>query len=297
MRTDPVKWTLRAFFALLSLTIVYLGWDAVHLLAQPDTPPPRVSRATGSTAPGTDAAPRLAPRSEYQPIVHRNLFGTTRQAAENPLGIDLEALEKTKLDLKLWGTVFDAHGTTYAVIETRQGQGQTLYRVGEYIENARIRLILRHRIVLSVAGRDEVLELHESLQTAGMSPERRLSPERGPDPSQLIAVNPELLAAFLAQPENLGQQAQLEAADLESGGTGVRLTKLENGSVLQKLGLAQGDVIESAQGVPVSAPEDVAGLLEDLTAAGETTVSVQRRGQTLSIRYVLRDPDMYPGDN
>ena len=58
------------------------------------------------------------PLATYNPVLERNLFNT-RTASSTPQNqkVDVESLEETKLNLKLWGTVSGTQSGDYAVIE------------------------------------------------------------------------------------------------------------------------------------------------------------------------------------
>ena len=73
--------------------------------------------------------------------------------------IDVPALKKTNLNLTLWGTITGNGVRAYAIIEEAAKQDQKLYHAGETIQNATIKKILRDKVVLSIAGNDELLEI------------------------------------------------------------------------------------------------------------------------------------------
>ena len=74
--------------------------------------------------------------------------------AEN---IDIPTLKKTDLKLKLWGTITGNGVRAYAIIEEGTKREQKLYKVGETVQNATIKIILREKVILSVEGKDELL--------------------------------------------------------------------------------------------------------------------------------------------
>ena len=99
--------------------------------------------------------------SYYNPIIERGLLKTKKKSNKILKNeINLETLKHTDLKLKLWGTVTaDDKQTAYAVIEEQKARKQSLYRVGDKIQNATVKMILRKKVVLNVNGRDEVLEI------------------------------------------------------------------------------------------------------------------------------------------
>lgn len=112
--------------------------------------------------------------SAYQPIIQRDLFRTKTAEATDPTTAEtnIDDLEKTRLKLKLWGTITgDFSGAAYAVIEdaSNRQQPQQLYREGEPIANASIKMILREKVVLTVDGKDEILEMESVTDQAGVA--------------------------------------------------------------------------------------------------------------------------------
>ena len=105
------------------------------------------------------------PLSYHQPIIDRSLLNTNAEKAARPVKIDIEALKKTDLKLKLWGTVTGGGNIPYAVIEETEQRKQQLYREGNAVQNATIKQILRGKVVLRVNDRDEILEAEKNRHT------------------------------------------------------------------------------------------------------------------------------------
>jgi general secretion pathway protein C len=109
---------------------------------------------------------RQNPFGHYRPILARDLFKTSKTpipvAAKTE--INLEDMEQTQLNLKLWGTVTGDTEQAYAVIEDTQKREQKLYRIGDSIQNAIVKIIRRAKVVLQVDGKDEVLAMEELKQ-------------------------------------------------------------------------------------------------------------------------------------
>ena len=102
-------------------------------------------------------------RTPYESYLHirsRDLFQTASLPAPAVVKpkIDLTAMKRTRLRLRLWGTIVSDE-EHLAIIEVRTGGEQQLYRVGDTIDNAVISLILKEQVVLKVDGKSELLEL------------------------------------------------------------------------------------------------------------------------------------------
>ncbi len=106
------------------------------------------------------------PLADYNVITKRNIFNSSAEkvvpAVETK--VDLENLKETDLKLKLWGTVTGQNEAAYAVIEDTKAREQNLYRAGDTIQNAVVKLILREKVVLRVEDRDEILAMEENSQ-------------------------------------------------------------------------------------------------------------------------------------
>ena len=75
--------------------------------------------------------------------------------------VDIEALQETDLQLKLWGTVTGNGQNAYAVIEDVKQRVQQLYHVEDAIQDAIVKEIHREKVILEVNGSLEVLQMEE----------------------------------------------------------------------------------------------------------------------------------------
>ena len=99
--------------------------------------------------------------SHYQAIIERNLFKTKTETGSGPDKLDLETLKPTDLKLNLLGTITGDKEEAYAVIEDTAEKKQDLYRIGDTIQNATVKMILREKVVLNVNGKDEILGIEK----------------------------------------------------------------------------------------------------------------------------------------
>jgi type II secretory pathway component PulC len=115
---------------------------------------------------------------EYSMIVKRNIFGAAETATPASPGAEkvepVELLEETKLQLSLLGTIAGDTQSARAFILDQRTRKQGLYRVGDSIQDAMIRQILRGKIVLRHSDKDEVLSMvgGEEIATASGKPEQ-----------------------------------------------------------------------------------------------------------------------------
>lgn len=129
---------------------------------------------------------------DYHIILERNLFG---KAVGNSSDIEKteqyntipENLEATRLDITLKGTIWGAENREgRAIILDGKTALQDLYRQGDSVQGARIKKILRGKVVLSHNGKDEILEMSETAGSAepavpvAVGPVKRMAPVQRP---------------------------------------------------------------------------------------------------------------------
>jgi general secretion pathway protein C len=220
---------------------VYLGVAIFYQVAAPQRDQtPSESQSVAPPKAVEKARPK-PPLSHYRAIAERNLFRIdTGGPAPAAPAIDIEALKQTDLKLKLWGTVSGQGPEAYAVIEDSKTRRQNLYRVGDAVQSATVKMILREKVVLEVEDRDEILQMQEV--PGGRGPAPRPMPggmgDEGPDlgadmppptapPAprpQTIRLRPAMLQAMLGQVEDPLKDLTLQPHQTEGGPDGLALT-------------------------------------------------------------------------
>lgn len=290
--------------------VLFQFWTDLHSPTDPaqTAPPPDSGPQTPSPK------PHPFNQNDLQAITTRDLFGTdAEQMPTDDIPIALERMARTDLEIKLWGTIAgDADSAvSYAVIETPRLKTQRLYRTGDRIEDATLKRILRQKVVLSRAGRDEVLSM-EKPQTASARirrpPVRRPASDRHadrpatsapavpppappgrqpPSPERPVHLSAEMLTPVVELLEaEAGDLFAVAAADADGDG-GVRVLAGKHGTVLRQLGLHNGDVIVRVDGAPVVDAADVVNLFHDMSEGEEVTVTVRRGRRERNLRYLL----------
>ena len=152
----------RVPFSIISLLLIttaaYLGLHIYYkkTAGRPDylhrisAPTPEVSTLANETHPSI---------SHNRTDIEGNLFDSAPGVETTPEEINIPALKKTTLKLKLWGTITGNSVSAYAIIEEVTKRKQRLFRVGETVQNATLSMILREKVVLNVGGKYEILEM------------------------------------------------------------------------------------------------------------------------------------------
>ncbi len=102
---------------------------------------------------------------DYKVILERNLFGPPPQEEkpEEKKSPDYpDNLEATELQAVLMGTVKGDDDANRAIILDKKTREQQLYEVGDAIQGAFIKDILRGKVVVVLDGKDEILDISEA---------------------------------------------------------------------------------------------------------------------------------------
>lgn len=119
--------------------------------------------------------PKAAAPVDYGVITRRNLFGPPPQAGSSPVvETPPEAIEATSLEVVLMGTIGGGDDSR-AIILNKQDRKQEIYSVGDSVQGALIKEILRGKVILNLDGRDEMLDMSEAAQYGATAPRRPVS--------------------------------------------------------------------------------------------------------------------------
>ncbi|MBW1940429.1 MAG: type II secretion system protein GspC [Deltaproteobacteria bacterium] len=228
------------------------------------------------------------PLSYYQTIIDRNLFNTKTGIEKKTDQVDIEALEQTDLNLKLWGTVTGDKKKAYAVIEETKENRQDLYRVGDTVQGATVKLILREKVVLSVKGKDEVLEIEEMLDEEKFVKSSKSSKPSRPPRSQNITLKRSQIDTAVKDINSLMNQVKM-SPNFENGKpAGLVLKSIKPNSIFRKMGLRSGDVIKGVDGKDIQSVDDALKLYESLNSSSSLQLQLKRRGELKNINYNIR---------
>ncbi len=224
------------------------------------------------------------PISYYREIIERNLFNSKKGTGEPVESLDIETLEPTDLKLKLLGTVSGNDKEAYAVIEDTAERRQNLYRIGDSIQNATLKMILREKVVLRVNGKDEILgieEVHGSQTT-------RIS-SKGTDiaASQDIALKRSQIQSAVKDVNTLMKQIRIRPHFRNGKPDGLRLTGIRPNTIFYNMGLKSGDIITGVNSNNIESVDDVLKLYQNLQSSSNVRLQIKRRGQPKTINYTV----------
>jgi general secretion pathway protein C len=280
--------------ALLITAGVYLGVGAVYTISNLWLAPVAIPQIQ----PGKVAVKQQydhPPLSRYDAISRRNLFNTRPDAAAPAqAAINIDNLRETDLKLKLWGTVTGKGRSAYAVIEDPKTREQNLYRIGDTIQDATLKLILRQKVVLSVNDRDEVLGMEEAGAAKKSSPgspvaRRVASPPKLPVSSYpgQFSLKSDQIENALQNLDQLMEQARIRPHIEEGKPSGISITGIKPNTIFRNMRLRNGDIITGVNGTPIESVEDAMKIFGDLSSASEVQLEIKRRGRKRVLNYKI----------
>ncbi|MCF8143765.1 MAG: hypothetical protein K9N21_07590 [Deltaproteobacteria bacterium] len=224
----------------------------------------------------------------FDVIVNRNLFGAAETTADDVKTReiqkeDIEALEPTTLNIALLGTVTGLEENARAVIEDSVKRTQGLYRVGDAVQGAVIRKIVRGKVVLHVGEKDEVLSMDAPEE--GMGGHASAGPARGGDTVTLARSD---IQNSLQNINQLLTQARIRPYLKNGKPDGFILSYVQADSFFTQLGLQRGDIVKNINGKSINTPEDAFSFYKAIESGDPLSMEILRGGQPRTINYQFK---------
>lgn len=251
----------------------------------------------------------------YNIIVERNIFnsaasGVATAAEELPpeqLG-ELGPAVKTNLDIKVLGTLVVGDGTdrrSSAVIAGGKGRGAEAYYPGEepsFAPNVKLRLVAKDRIEFLNGGRLEYAELEDfaskksifasAEEIHGKAPSLREEgavtepPSRASAENRITIEQREIDEAL----QNLDKlMTEIRIVPNFKGGqpAGMKVLSVKPGSVISKLGVKRGDILEKINGEELDIKKGME-LFSQMKDLKNFSLEISRGGKNQTLEYEIR---------
>ena len=246
-----------------------------------------------------DAAPRLAapierdrailePRrelSDYSTILERGLFGEGKGPSSSP---GSPAVESSTY--RLIGTI---EGASFAGAVLEDASGQAFYRMNEKLpDGSQIVKVQRDRIVLRRAdGNTTEIQIVDDTKIVNVSRPvvpvvsgggvRKLSEGKWMVDQREVTASTENVNQLLTQARALPY--------VEQGKTiGFRISEIMPGSLYEKIGLQNGDVIQKINSQDVDDPAKFFQMYQSLKEERNISIDLMRGGQRQTLNYEIR---------
>jgi general secretion pathway protein C len=225
------------------------------------------------------------PLDDYQSIIDRNIFGSVDRTHEEVKAEEIEALEPTSLKIALLGTVTGSPQNAVAVIEETDKKKQGMFKVGDSIQDAIIKMILRGKVILRVENRDEILTMEEAQARGSEKGSRAATPSgRG----TTITVSRSDLEQSLKDINKLMSQARVRPHFKDGKPDGLAVNNITRGSIFAKLGLQNGDIVQGMNDSSIKSPDDIMALYQKLKLGSQVELQIDREGQRQTLNYRFR---------
>lgn len=294
MSFSPRYYVVAANLLLLA-AVAYLGSSIVGTaLAAKLIPVPEVEL---SAPPPPIELEGARPPVFYSLIGKRDIFNSAKPEPAPP---PVEAPVATPLKLKLWGVAVHQNAQrSYSIIEDLGARKQGVYGINAAVPGgATVKTIEWDKVILAHNGKDEVLEL-ASKGPLGTKPAAAApAPAAAPSPPsgggiQALSENEFLVPRSEVDSalENMSQLfTQIRAVPHFEGGQsiGFRLFAIRRGSLFDKIGLKNGDIVTSINGSPMNDPSKAVSLLQELKDARSLEVDALRNQQPLKLSYTIQ---------
>ena len=244
---------------------------------------------------------------EYAKIVERNIFGATEKVEAVPVEEvgPIETLEETSLQLSLHGTIAGDSASARAIILDQRKRSQDIYRVGDSVQEAQIRQILRGKVILRHGEKDEILTMVEgkdSPQPAAKVNSRRRPGRQTRRPAQTapleessgeieevtIPIAKDVLQNSMNDLNDLMTQVRVRPYFRRGKPEGLIVSQIKSGSVFSKLGLMNGDIIANVNGKQMSSPEEAFQFYNSLKSGKAVSIEITRRGKKKMFTYDIQ---------
>jgi len=275
------------FLSYLGVSGFYQALTSTQGPAHPD----EFRKITQSISQETDVT---HPLSHYQKVNDRNLFKTGKapEIKPNTQAVDTGKIGLTDLNLKLWGTVTGDEVSAYAVIEDTKARKQNLYRKGDSIQNAVVKLILREEVILNVGGKDEKLEIEKIVASKGgrrsYAPGRVSGTGGRPTRAQKITLRRSQIEDAMENINDLMGQIKVRPHFENGVPSGLAVSSIKSKSIFRKMGLRNGDIITGVDGQQIETVDDALKLYENMMSTSSVAVQLKRRGKEKNIEYNIK---------
>ena len=241
-------------------------------------------------APREPAVQKRVPKGEgaYAAILERNIFNL-RPPAVSPGTLE----PKMVVPVRLLGTVAGLDDFSYAIIEDPYQKVQKIFRVDDTIApGIQLAAIGRNKIVILRDGVREEVEPGMGEAAGGRpsaAPPAPL-PQAGipqESPNNFLVDKREVEAAT-QDLNRLMTQARLVPNFSGGVGDGFRIFSIVPGSLYERAGIRNGDILQNINGVELKDPEKAFQIYQLLKDNDRFNIDLVRAGQKMTLNYEVR---------
>lgn len=196
-----------------------------------------------------------------------------------------------KLGIKLLGTVSGPPALSYAVILDTAKAEEAPYRVGSAIKGAKVVAIEPLQVIFEYEGRRQALKMGFEIEQSwvfGETPKAARQEKNEQGSGTELTIPRQEVEKGLASPDLIAREATVLPAFKSGRPNGFMILNVSKGSVVSRLGLLDGDILQSVNGQTLNKGFTLASLLEELDKKGEVRLSIERNLSPLQWNVKLR---------
>jgi general secretion pathway protein C len=293
--------------ALCALFLARASASAVEssIVVPPPRPAARVARVETPTV----------YNKEYLELLKRNVFCSTcppiippedKPSDQTPSGP--EPPQKTALPLALMGIMYSPPPLglkwSVAIIRDTEDRSMGAFGVGGKVHEAIITEIQETRIYLENAGKTEFLDLLDAAVNGPANPSppvAAVAPQPGGDAlsqemdrgirktgEHSYEIQRQTLESVLGNMNLLSRSARIVPEIKDGKAAGFRLYSVRPDGPFAKIGMQNGDVIASINGLEITSPEKALEVYAKLKSASHLSLGLERNGQKVTKDYSIR---------
>ncbi|NGZ07264.1 MAG: type II secretion system protein GspC [Magnetococcales bacterium] len=272
-----VVWILNL---LLAGGIAYDGYRIYRSELHPEGDQPRVAERVLADRHNKAAVVSELAWQEWHPFGMGEVGGGPTPVAV----VRSEEAPDTQLNLALTGVLSDARSGRSWVMVRGGSENEKIFASTEKLPgDARIVTVRPDRVILEKGGRMETLRLPKNVVPLDGKSARSAEPP----PNEAILLLKQLREEFLANPQAVLARIALQPVNKDGVFGGYVLHPGNEPGVLEKLGLAAGDVITSVNGVALSSPQKGMEAMASLGKSQSLRLTLLRSGKSVTVEHTL----------
>ena len=193
-------------------------------------------------------------------VFARAVHMASKRSNKRLVSVNCGAIPETLLESELFGHV---KGSFTGAIRDKEG----LFKVGDAIEKATVKKILRGKVILRVGNRDEVLSMKEPTSSEQGKAPGIVNPSR-PEGGRTITISRSELERSIQNINSLLSQARVRPSFNRGKPNGLVVDQIRANSFFSKLGLRNGDIVNRVNGRLIRSPADIIFVAHQTIFAG-----------------------------
>ncbi len=305
---ERLKMVVRLFFTVLTawlMATVFASLSTHFLMGEGFFS----KRASGRSKDGTqvDTAKKLNYRDVRKAVLKRNIFNSAGEVPDQKELADSDAQESTlagqcnkpTLKIKVMGTIYlGGDNSVVSVREASYSQSDT-YRVGDTIigyEDVSIVAIEREQMIIDNGGSRECYKIEKPANIAGRT--KGFQPSKKPAKRKESGGNNRggavvLDSAWVEAQLGPGFSQVLKSARLipntsGEGINGFKIFAIRNGTLFNKIGLRNGDIIQKVNDISLEQAEQGFALYQTFQEDQEIVFNIMRKNKPQTISVVIK---------